>query len=111
MYLTTPVVLNDHLIGYDHRGSRLVCLSLETGETAWTSPGFGVKHLSFVAAGNTLLILTLDGHLIVAKVSEKEYEQQVRWKVSEKGTWAHLAVAGNRLLVKGPEELLCYELR
>ncbi len=111
MYLTTPVVLGDHLIGYDHRSGKLTCLSLEDGSTAWTSPAFGVKHLSFVAAGNTLLVLTLDGNLIVAKVSAKEYEQLTKWKVSEKGTWAHLAVAGNRLLVKGPEELLCYELR
>jgi outer membrane protein assembly factor BamB len=111
LYLTTPVVLNDHLIGFDHRTGKLACLALEDGSTAWTSPAFGTKHLSFVLAGNTLLILTLDGHLIVAKVSEKEYEQLAKWKVSEKGTWAHLAVAGNRLLVKGPEELLCYELR
>lgn len=111
MYLTTPVVLGDHLIGFDHRTGKLACLALEDGSTTWTSPAFGVKHLTFVVAGNTLLVLTLDGNLIVAKVSEKEYEQLARWKVSEKGTWAHLAIAGNRLLVKGPEELMCYELR
>jgi outer membrane protein assembly factor BamB len=111
MYLTTPVVMGDQLIGYDHRTGKLVCLSMEDGSTAWASPAFGVKHLSFVVAGRTLLILTLDGQLIVARVSEKEYEQLAKWKVSEKGTWAHLAVAGNRVLVKGPEELLCYELR
>jgi outer membrane protein assembly factor BamB len=111
MYLTTPVVMGDHLIGFDHRTSKLVCLSLEDGSTAWTSPAFGTKHLSFVVAGGTLLVLTLEGNLIVAKASATDYEQLVKWKVSEKGTWSHLAVAGNRLLVKGPEELLCYELR
>lgn len=111
MYLTTPVVRGDHLIGFDHRTAKLVCLSLADGATAWTSPGFGTKHLSFVAAGDTLLILTLEGYFIAAKVSADGYEQLARWKVSDKGTWAHLAVAGNRLLVKGPDELLCYELR
>lgn len=111
MYLTTPVIVNDHLIGFDYRTGRLVCVSLESGETAWTSSGFATKHLSLVVVGNTLLILTLEGNLIAARVSEKEYELLVKWKVSEKGTWAHLAVSGNRLLVKGPEELLCYELR
>jgi hypothetical protein len=30
--------------------------------------------------------------------------------VAEKGTWAHLAVAGNRLYVKDREHLYCYEL-
>jgi outer membrane protein assembly factor BamB len=111
MYLTTPVVLNDHLIGFDHRTGKLACLALEDGSTAWTSPAFGTKHLTFVAAGNTLLILTLDGNLTIAKVSEKEYEQVAKWKVSEKGTWAHAALAGNRLLIKGPEDLMCYELK
>ena len=110
-YLTTPTVRGDHLIGFDHRTSKLVCLALEDGATAWTSPAFGTKHLSFVVAGDTLLILTLEGNFIAAKITNEGYEQLVRWKVSEKGTWAHLAVAGNRLLVKGPEELLCYELR
>jgi outer membrane protein assembly factor BamB len=111
MYLTTPVVVNDHLIGYDHRTGRLACVAMESGETAWTSPNFGTKHLSLVAAGDTLLVLTLEGTLTVAKVSKDDYEQLAKWKVSEKGTWAHLAVSGNRLLVKGPDELLCYELR
>ena len=69
------------------------------------------KHLSLVLCGNTLLVLTLEGDLIAARVSAKEYEQLAKWKVSTKGTWAHLAVAGNRLLVKGPEELICYELK
>ena len=111
MYLTTPVVVGDHLIGFDHRTGRLACLALEDGATAWTSPAFGTKHLTFVAAGSTLLILTLDGTLTVAKVSATEYEQLAKWKVSEKGTWAHLALSGNRLLVKGPEDLMCYELK
>jgi hypothetical protein len=44
-------------------------------------------------------------------VSEKGYEQLAKWKVADRGTWAHLSVTGNRLLVKGPTELLCYELR
>lgn len=111
MYLTTPVMVGDHLIGYDHRAGKLVCLALASGETAWSSPAFGNKHLSFVVCGNVLLALALDGHLTVAKFSTTDYEPLAKWKVSAKGTWAHLAVAGNRLLVKGPDELLCYELR
>ncbi|MBM3981233.1 MAG: hypothetical protein FJ304_13280 [Planctomycetes bacterium] len=111
LYMTTPVVAGEHLIGFDHRTGKLVCLALADGATAWASPAFGTKHLSFVVCGNTLLALTLDGHLIAARFSATDYEPLARWKVSAKGTWAHLAVAGNRLLVKGPDELLCYELR
>ncbi|QJW94214.1 outer membrane protein assembly factor BamB family protein [Frigoriglobus tundricola] len=111
MYLTTPVIVGEHLIGFDHRTGKLACLALGDGTTAWTSPSFGTKHLTFVAAGNTLLILTLDGALTVATVSASGYEVVTKWKVSEKGTWAHPALAGNRLIVKGPEDLMCYELR
>ena len=67
--------------------------------------------IGVILSAIALLILTLEGNLIIAKVSATDYEPLAKWKVSEKGTWGHLAVAGNRLLVKGPEELLCYELR
>src|SRR5262245_18639276 len=111
MYLSTPVVIGDHLIGFDYRAGKLACIALESGETAWTSSAFGTKHVSMIVVGNTLLVQTIEGNLIVAKVSEKDYEQLAKWKVSEKGTWAHLALADHRLLVKGPEELMCYELK
>ena len=37
--------------------------------------------------------------------------QLAKWKVSEKETYAHLALTGNMLFVKGPEKLICYELK
>jgi outer membrane protein assembly factor BamB len=111
MYLATPVVYAGHLIGFDHRMNRLVCIKLDTGETEWTSQGLGTKHLSLMVAGNVLLALTLEGQLLVIKASTEEYTQLVKWKVSERGTYAHLAVVGNTLYVKGPERLACYELK
>jgi outer membrane protein assembly factor BamB len=111
LYLTTPVSFRDHLVGFDHRMGRLVCLKLDTGETAWTSPGLGTKHLSLLAAGDVLMALTLEGNLLVFKVSTDEYIPVAKWKVSERGTYAHPALAGNRLYIKGPEKLACYELK
>jgi outer membrane protein assembly factor BamB len=111
LYTATPILVGDHLIGYDHRTKRLACLSMATGETAWTSPNLNTKHLSLVAAGNTLLVLTAEGELHAARVSEKGYEPLAKWKAADRGTWAHLSVTDNRLLVKGPTPLLCYELR
>jgi len=111
MYLATPIVFSGHLLGFDHRMSRLVCVKLDTGETAWTSPGLGTKHLSLVVAGDVLLALTLEGELLVMKASTEEHVRLAKWKVSERGTYAHFAVAGNTLYVKGPEKLVCYELK
>ncbi len=111
MYLTTPVVFMGHLIGFDHRMSRLVCLKLDNGETVWTSPNLATKNLTLVVAGNALFALTLEGDLLVMKASKEEFTQLAKWKVGERGTYAHLALAANTLYVKGPEKLVCYELK
>ncbi len=110
MYLPTPVLLGDHLIGFDYRTGKLVCVKLEDGSTAWTSPALNTKHVSLIVVGDVLLVLTLEGQLLAAKVSTEDYSPLAKWKVSEKGTYAHLALVGNTLFVKGPEKLLCYEL-
>ena len=111
MYLTTPVVFAGHLLGFDSRTGKLVCLNLDTGELTWTSPALGTKHISLVIAGNAVFALTLEGELLVLQATPEEYIRLAKWKVSEKGTWAHPAVAGNALFVKGPDKLLCFELK
>jgi len=111
MYVSSPVPFGDSLIGFDFRTGKLVCVKFTDGSTAWTSPALGAKHVSLVLAGDVLLTLTLDGELRVAKVSADEYSELAKWRVAEKGTYAHLAVVGNTLFVKGPETLLCYEVK
>jgi len=111
MYLTTPVVFADHLIGFDHRTSKLVCLKLETGEMAWTSPGLGTKNAVLLLAGDVLFTQTLEGELRIARVSTDEYKELAKWKVADRNTYAHPALVGNTLFVKGPEKLTCYEIR
>lgn len=109
-YLTTPVVFGEHLLGYDMRTNRVVCVSVKTGELAWASRVPGSCH-SIVLAGGALLVLSSDGDLYVFEATEKDAVQLAKWKVSEKGAWAHLAVAGNRLYVKDKEKLYCYDVR
>jgi outer membrane protein assembly factor BamB len=111
MYLTTPIVFNDHLIGFDHRATRLVCLKLKNGELAWNSPGLGTKHAVLLVAGNVLFTQTLEGEMRIASISIGEYKELARWKVAERGTYAHPALVGNTLFVKGPVRLTCYELK
>jgi outer membrane protein assembly factor BamB len=111
MYLSTPVVLGDHLLGFDYRTGRVVCVKLADGSTAWTSKAVGSKHVSMILAGDVLLVLNLEGELRVLRVSTDDVAELAKWKVSESGTYAHLAISGNALYVKGPEKLLCYELK
>jgi len=109
-YLTTPVQFQDHLLGYDMRTSRLVCLSLATGEVAWTSPRIPGKYHSLVVAGDVVLCLNSEGELTVLRATVKEYQEVAKWTLAEKGTWAHLAVANGRLYIKGKENVFCYAL-
>lgn len=111
MYISSPVLLGDHLIGFDFRTGKLVCLKLADGSVAWAAASLNTKHVSLVLCGDTLLTLTLSGDLHAAKVTAEEYTELAKWKVSEKEAYAHLAVAGNKLFVKGPDKLLCYELK
>lgn len=109
-YLTTPVVFADHLLGHDNRTNRLVCLKLETGAVAWTTPRIPGKYHSLVVAGTAVLVLTSEGELHVFEATPKECVARGKWTVADKGTWAHPALAGGRLYVKDKEHLYCYEL-
>lgn len=109
-YLTTPVVVGDHLYGHDMRTAKVVCVKLETGETVWQSARVPGKYHSLVAAGGQVLVLNSEGELTAFKADPAECVQTGKWTLPEKGTWAHLAVANGRLYVKGKDNLYCYEL-
>ncbi len=109
-YMTTPVAVGDHLIGLDMRTSRLICVSLASGETAWTSPRVAGKHHCLLVAGGVLFWQTSEGELVVAKADPAEWTELGRWTVTGKGSWAHPAVAGRRLYVKDQAFVYCYDL-
>ncbi len=110
-YLVTPVIVKDHVIGFDQRARRLVCIDLASGKTAWTSPRIGRLFVSLVVAVEQVLALSDFGELTLLAADTKEYKLLGSWKVAEPGTiWSQLAVAGNRLYIKDKEHLTCYEL-
>jgi outer membrane protein assembly factor BamB len=110
-YLVTPVVVKDHLIGFDQRSRRLTCIDLATGKTTWNSPRIGKLFVSLVVAGEQILALSDQGELNVLAANPKEYVSRGSWKVAEPGTiWSQLAVVDNRLYIKDKEYLSCYEL-
>lgn len=108
-YVTTPVVVGDHLIGLNRR-QQLVCVALATGKTAWVQAGFG-RYVSLVVAGGQLLVLDEDGSLHVLAADARRFARLAKWRLSEAGdVWAHLAVANGRLFVKDKYDLECFDL-
>jgi outer membrane protein assembly factor BamB len=109
-YLTTPVVVKDHLVGLDNRLHRLVCVSLATGEMTWESKRIG-EYASLVVAGDKILALNEVGELYVLSADPKNFVQVAKWKLGKgAGTWSHLALVGSRLFVKDADHLHCYDL-
>ncbi len=109
-YLTTPVVVDDAIVGHDSRLGRLVSVNLGTGETMWTSPKVA-DFASLVVADGKILVLTGDGELHVLAANPRQFVPLAKYQISEQGgTWSHLAVVGNQLYVKDKDQLLRFDL-
>jgi outer membrane protein assembly factor BamB len=110
LYMNTPVVFRDHLLGLDARLKRLVCVELATGKTRWMQGGFP-EYASLIVAGDRVLVLAVDGTLHVLEANPAKFVREAQWQLSEAGeTWSHLALAGGRLYVKDKDHLLCFDL-
>ena len=102
----TPVLKDGLLFGLSNRGN-LFCINSQTGQTAWIDPtqtdrgGFA----SIVDVGSVILALPSSSELIVIKPIDKEYTDLARIKVSEKATYAHPVIAGNRIFIKDEDSL------
>ena len=101
-YMSSPVLIDGHL--YMHlRNRRVVCLDVKTGETKWTSQP-QEEYWSMVASGETILALDNSGTLILVKANPQEFQIVEEYRVAE-DSWAHLAVAGNTVVVRDLNKL------
>ncbi len=97
-YMSSPVVIGNH--AYLHLGNgRLSCLDLQDGKQTWRSKSFG-KYWSMAARDNRILALDEGGELLLIDADPKEFRLLDRRTVSENECWAHLAVAGNDVVVR-----------
>jgi outer membrane protein assembly factor BamB len=106
-YMSTPVVVNG--VAYEHlKSQRLMAIEVETGRELWTaSEGFG-KYVSLVVQGDRLLALDQRGWLYLLRANPKQFELLGKRRLSEEESWAHLAVAGNDLVVRELNALVAY---
>jgi outer membrane protein assembly factor BamB len=111
-YLSTPVVVKDHVVGMDARSRRIVCVECASGKVLWSSPNrMGRNFASLVVAGETLLVLSDLGELYVLAADPTVFKLLRTYKVAEPGTiWSQLAVVDNRLYIRDQSGLSCYAL-
>jgi len=108
-YMSSPVVIDKH--AYLHLGNgRLSCVDLQAGKETWRSKSFG-KYWSMAARGNRILALDERGELLLIEADPSEFRLLDRKKVSEKECWAHVAVAGNEVLVRDLGGVVLFDWR
>jgi outer membrane protein assembly factor BamB len=111
MYMSSPVLSGDHLFGFtEKRRGSLFCLDARDGKLLWTDEGRQGDNASLVLAGGDLLVLTTEGELLVVPASPGGYKVTASYEVAGTPTWAHLAIAGNRILIKDQTTLAAWSL-
>ena len=111
LYMASPVVSGGRLFGLTrkYRG-RLFCLDAGTGERLWEGPGELGDNAVLVDLGSALLVLTTEARLAVVSTTAPEFRLLAEYRLAESPTWAHPAVAGDRILVKDKTHLASWRL-
>ena len=105
-YMSTPVVIDGH--AYTHlRNQRFACYDLKNGVEKWRTKKFG-KYASLVAVKDKILALDQNGTLMLLQANPEAFELLDKRKVGS-DTWAHLALQGNQVFIRGLEELTMYQ--
>ena len=124
-YFSTPVAVGkDHLyivagakISIPGFGGKkqppqtsLHCVEAATGKILWSRPKVGTYHASLAKTGDDkLLMIEEAGNLVLLDPNPQEYRELARAKICSK-TWAHPAIANNRLYIRDDNELVCVQL-
>lgn len=122
--ISTPLIIGDFIYGVDSYGE-LRCLDIKTGDRIWEDQTavnrarWGNIHLT--QNGKLIYMFNEHGELLIAKLSEKGYDEISRTKLIEPTnvqlsrsgigvTWAHPAFAYKHVFVRSDSELVCADL-
>lgn len=111
MYMSTAVVAGDALVGLGQRNrGQFFAIDWKTGRTLWTTRGREADNAALIRVPGYTLIQTTEGELIVARDSAAAFDVVKRYDVAESATWAHPALAGNRLFVRDAKNLTLWTI-
>jgi outer membrane protein assembly factor BamB len=119
----TPFLENGHIYGVCSAGE-LRCVNIKTGERAWSTlkpvggkkVGTGTAHL--VKNGERFFLFAETGHLLIAKLSPKGYDEISRWQMLEPTSkafgrdvaWSPPAFAQQCVFARNDKEMVCVSL-
>ena len=110
-HYATPVLKDGHLYGFHGRqetGTVMRCIEAATGEIAWTSERIAAGSVTL--CGDTLLILTERGELILAEATKAGFKPGARGQILGDGARAFPALADGRLYARDKKRMVCVKL-
>lgn len=109
----SSVLLDGFLYGIDGDTTTITslrCVELQTGQVRWSKEGFGSGAL--MAAGDTLIVLSERGELVVGPASPKGFEPSARAKVLDGKCWTVPVLANGRIYCRtAAGDLVCVDVR
>jgi outer membrane protein assembly factor BamB len=110
----TSLPLDGYLYGYDNVGAagpvmHLNCVEMATGKLAWQQLRFGKGNC--IAADGKLFCSSMEGELIVVRVSPKAYDEIGRATVFGTDSRQAPALANGLLYLRDSREILCFDVR
>jgi outer membrane protein assembly factor BamB len=101
MYMNSPVLVGDLLVGLSHKNKgQYFCLDTNTGKTLWTSDPRQGENAAMLTAGGLVYALDTDANLKITRATAKGLQPIKSYTVANSATWAHPVLAGKRVVVK-----------
>lgn len=106
-YMTSPVVIDGkvYLLG---RNKRFHCIDPAARKVLWSTDKTYGDYWSLVSDGKRILALDNRGVLLLIEADPSGFKLIDKLEVSDRPTWAHLAVCGNELYIRDLKGLTAY---
>ena len=109
---STPVVKDGHLYGMfqfkEYGNGPVKCVDIATGEVKWEKEGFGPGHV--ILAGDQVLALSDEGHLVLIAADPKGYKEIARADVLEGKCWTTPVLSNGRIYARSTQEAVCLDV-
>ena len=121
VHWSNPALIDGHLFGCSGRNapdSDFRCIELKTGAVKWVDPRR--SRTAVTAVGDHLLVLQEKGPLQVMKANTEKMEVVAQWDLTKPSgarpaiaypCWAAPVVVGDKLLLRGDQQVLCLQLK
>lgn len=111
-YMSSPIAQGHRLFGLSlRRKGQFFCADAATGQPLWQTMGKEGEYAALLLAGQTLLIQTTEGALLVAPSQQNEFAPVRRYQIAESATWAHPALVNDGIVIKDATSLALWKLK